>query len=761
MGDDYNITQCPVCKKTNLKRILVHISKSKSCKSKCSIAIFEELKKKSSQTTLNKKKELMKIKRNQEEFKKAENEKKKKDMEEKRKDVKYKKNENEKKKKIMKEKRNDFEYRKKEYERRMENKNLNYEGSKSTNREKMKIFREKQREYDELKFMEKNRNMKRNSRRNETENQRLKVFLQATMHNSVFICTCCHIRCFQSNVLQFTDSVKENISSKYPNILKMCLNIKCPILSNFQTQYPQEKWPDDYRDDEKSMRKEFICKTCLKYLRNNKMPPSCQKNSLEIHETYEELKADDLILTDLEGALIARSILFMKIFQLPTSRWTGMIDKAVNVPIPESSVLNTLEKLPRTPIDAGLISVNLKRKEEYKNTHIYQLINPQRIFKMLDKLKEKKNPHYKFYEDYSTFKERCMKNDPKGSKLLYNDCIEENLENIQTNEKFELLDELMDNEDSDSERYEESDIENEKNNDPAQKYNFNYDRNVCFTDKYPEISVAPGEGQMPKDILMEDDWDIKAFPHIHNLDGSNGLAHSREVRLTDQKYFIQRICNKSTKYSKCQPYIYAAVCSLERKQLQRNINIAGTRGKKILKPGGVSYELKDSYRVLEGIKNTPKYWKTAKYEIISKIENFGAFQFFFTLSCADMRWASNFAPLLLDMKYKINYTIEKNEYGNWETKITGRKNEEEWRDIMDIIKEFDDSQHEILRQNVLTSTRYFNHRVRQFISKILLSANNPINVKFYSYKVEFQQRGAGIFKIKKLKEKYFSSDFIF
>ena len=252
---------------------------------------------------------------------------------------------------------------------------------------------------------------------------------------------------------------------------------------------------------------------------------------------------------------------------------------------------------------------------------------------------------------------------------------------------------------------------------------------------------------MPKDILMEDDWDIKAFPHIHNLDGSNGLAHSREVRLTDQKYFIQRICNKSTKYSKCQPYIYAAVCSLERKQLQRNINIAGTRGKKILKSGGVCYELKDSYRVLEGIKNTPKYWKTAKYEIISKIENFGAFQFFFTLSCADMRWASNFAPLLLDMKYKINYTIEKNEYGNWETKITGRKNEEEWRDIMDIIKEFDDSQHEILRQNVLTSTRYFNHRVRQFISKILLSSNNPINVKFYSYKVEFQQRGAGNFNI--------------
>ena len=100
------------------------------------------------------------------------------------------------------------------------------------------------------------------------------------------------------------------------------------------------------------------------------MPPSCVKNGLKIHETYESLKAEDLILTDLEGALIARSILFMKIFQLPTSRWTGMVDRAINVPIPESSVLNTIEKLPRTPIDAGLISVNLKRKKEYNNAHI-------------------------------------------------------------------------------------------------------------------------------------------------------------------------------------------------------------------------------------------------------------------------------------------------------------------------------------------------------------------------------------------------------
>ena len=73
-----------------------------------------------------------------------------------------------------------------------------------------------------------------------------------------------------------------------------------------------------------------------------------------------------------------------------------------------------------------------------------------------------------------------------------------------------------------------------------------------MTDKYPEISVentessvslAPGEGQIPKDIMSDEDWDIKAFPHLHNPDGSNGKDQERNVRLTEQNYFINRICN--------------------------------------------------------------------------------------------------------------------------------------------------------------------------------------------------------------------------
>ena len=76
-----------------------------------------------------------------------------------------------------------------------------------------------------------------------------------------------------------------------------------------------------------------------------------------------QLQEQKLELTELEGALIAKNIIFQKIYQLPKSRWTALKDKVVNVPINEDSILNTLDTS-RTPQGAGLIGVALKRKNE-------------------------------------------------------------------------------------------------------------------------------------------------------------------------------------------------------------------------------------------------------------------------------------------------------------------------------------------------------------------------------------------------------------
>merc|ERR1712208_13787 len=83
--------------------------------------------------------------------------------------------------------------------------------------------------------------------------------------------------------------------------------------------------------------------------------------------------------------------------------------------------MNTFEQMPRTPSDAGLVGVALKRKKEYNNTHKHQLVNPEKLFRMLAKLKNSGNPHYQFHDDYNVYRARCQTSDPVGYEVVFNE----------------------------------------------------------------------------------------------------------------------------------------------------------------------------------------------------------------------------------------------------------------------------------------------------------------------------------------------------
>ena len=106
---------------------------------------------------------------------------------------------------------------------------------------------------------------------------------------------------------------------------------------------------------------------------------------------------ENLKLTELEGAMIAKSLPFLKIHQLPKSRWTVLSDRIINVPINDEDIINTVKLLPITPIEAGLIGVSLKRKLVYKNVHKNQLVSPYKILRMLKLLKDAGNPYHQIF----------------------------------------------------------------------------------------------------------------------------------------------------------------------------------------------------------------------------------------------------------------------------------------------------------------------------------------------------------------------------
>ena len=101
-----------------------------------------------------------------------------------------------------------------------------------------------------------------------------------------------------------------------------------------------------------------ICRTCKMNLNKGKVPSMSVANSLKlVHLPNSSLK-----LSELENNLIAKRILFQKIYQLPKSRMAGMKDRLINIPIYEQDVINTIENIPRTPNEAGLLEIKLKRK---------------------------------------------------------------------------------------------------------------------------------------------------------------------------------------------------------------------------------------------------------------------------------------------------------------------------------------------------------------------------------------------------------------
>ena len=502
----------------------------------------------------------------------------------------------------------------------------------------------------------------------------------------------------------------------------------------------------------------WLCSTCKRYLMQDRMPPMCDKNHLTII-TEPELTTP---LSELEASLISPTILFMKIFPLKTSRWTALDGKVINVPIrPEDTkhVMQALTSLPRTPEQAGFITVELKRKLEYKNTHFRpQLVNLPNLFKWLKHLKKAGNPYFKnIIQNAEDYEEHCAQSDPRGFRSLFPDIQdnlteEQNTEHILNNKEGEEDD--IEEEENDNDEEDERDYQQ---NDPVKKNQFTYNQSLCMNDTHPEmnrrvedsvVSLAPGEGKVPVNMLYDHDWDVKAFPHLNNLNGKNGMFDpDRPTKLTSQQFFAQRILNCDQRFSKNAPYLYAAVIHTEKNQIRRNMALSYTTGHQVVGGNGkVSLHQHDAFSVLNNIKNSPKFWKQKKNELLAKLDNFGPFHWFFTLSSADRRWENNFSAILRQLPgvTAINITNHSNtKTGYSSLKIIVHSKDREPLELKEFIKTLTDSEHQLIRDNVLTATRVFDQRVKTFIKSIIMGKGNPMYIQFYTYRVEFQQRGAG------------------
>ena len=412
----------------------------------------------------------------------------------------------------------------------------------------------------------------------------------------------------------------------------------------------------------------WICTTCHTYFKREKMPPMSNKNDLQL---FDVSNIPDLHLSPLENALIALNICFQMIFQTAKSRWNKTKKQLVNIPINEQDVVNTLDAMPRTPQQAGVVNVQLKHKKSMTTSHCQQFVDVEKLHRALHLLKGIGNP---FYQDISDrlgqsneYQERCRQDDPNGYEFLFGEG--ENVDPDSTFINQDVLDALNDefvigsnsNEDEgEGEAVAESVDDQFMNLDPVRRQQFQNERATMFVNDFPEVDVrdphgpnipvvvAPGEGKIPTNILKETNWDLKSFPCLYP-DGKNGLHQKRDVDLSMQSCLQQRLLNVDGRFAKHPTFVFAAFAANELNTLERNINISFMRGKKSTSATGrTKYSIEDPYSVLENSPGTPVFFKKKRYELIAKMENLGPFNLFFTLSCGEKRYNENFTTFLKD-----------------------------------------------------------------------------------------------------------------
>ena len=171
-----------------------------------------------------------------------------------------------------------------------------------------------------------------------------------------------------------------------------------------------------------------VCLFCQGYMKRGKMPPTCHMNKLWIQEAEALLR-----LNKFDNILIARILLFMFISQLPMSRMEALKGKVTLVPIQGDDIVKTVaagSALPRTPTEAGLVTYELRKKQEYRQTvGRPQLVNPKSLVEALKVLKESGIPHYQLdIEGVDEYFQRCVEEDPQGTGAAFPEWAEGDLE---------------------------------------------------------------------------------------------------------------------------------------------------------------------------------------------------------------------------------------------------------------------------------------------------------------------------------------------
>ena len=126
----------------------------------------------------------------------------------------------------------------------------------------------------------------------------------------------------------------------------------------------------------------------------------------------------------------------------------------------------------------------------------------------------------------------------------------------------------------------------------------------------------------------------------------------------------------------------------------------------------------EGYYIFKQLRHSPAYLETKKKDVFAMIRQLGLPTWFMSLSSADTRWF-DLLKMLSNLNDGITLSDEQIRNMTWEQKV------------------------KLIQKDPVTCSRYFDHRVQQFINIVLKSSHVCLGqITDYFYRVEFQQRGS-------------------
>ena len=117
---------------------------------------------------------------------------------------------------------------------------------------------------------------------------------------------------------------------------------------------------------------EWVCHTCYRYLKRNRLPPMAIANNLEFTPVPQGLPE----LTSHEWRVLSPRLAFMKIYEAPVGKQLKVYGNVVNV---VSDCMSTVNMLPRCSNQFETVALQFKRRSQYKHAFLSANIRPNCI----------------------------------------------------------------------------------------------------------------------------------------------------------------------------------------------------------------------------------------------------------------------------------------------------------------------------------------------------------------------------------------------